>query len=167
MKSFSKQFENQVRRMGRKIDTGACAQPTEGCDVPVPVRPVNPAILPSTVHRNWWVISSLNPDGTDRTDVQTGAVLGFAGNQCFLIEVPPNYGLWSLFVLYPTVNGLVQLGNNHPPFRVRVGVVFNLGKYEFPVPLCGPLKVYIQGGVVPGDPVVAVPVDFMAVIAEV
>ena len=149
----------------RQMRTGAGVDCGPECDAPLAMRPVNPNLVPYKTPRNWWVVSSLNLDGTVRA-VTSGLGILFA-SQFYMFEVPPGYGLFSLGVEYTSIGGQIQIGDNNPPIPVSTTVAFNLDQCSFPVPLCGPLKVYIQGGVNPGDPVVPVPVNFHAFIAEV
>jgi hypothetical protein len=138
------------------------------CNAPLVERPVNPNIVPFDTPRNWWVVSSLGPDGLAAPVLTFGA--GIVFGQGFEVDVPANYALWKLWVNYTSVDplavGMIQLGANNPPIRVLANVPFELDTASFPPPLCGPLQVLIRGGTIPGDPVTALPVTFHAIVGE-
>lgn len=155
-------LDNDIARMRT---AGDCNEPQNCNVIPFAERAVNPNHVRYRSPRQWYVVSSLNPDGTPRAAIVFPA--GTAMPQGFEFDVPAGFCLWSLGVDFPTVDGMVQIGANNPPIPVRAGVLFNLDTTEFPCELCGPLHVRIQGGVIAGDPVIAVPVNFYAIVAEV
>lgn len=111
--------------------------------------------------KNWYVISSLEPDGSRRTVAPlTGLPPGWTlAPDGFVIDIPSGMMLWSLGVDYPTTDGAVLIGLNNPPIPVRAGVFFNLSTVEFPCDLIGPLQILII------DP--AVDVNFYGIVAEI
>lgn len=162
-----------LARQQRMRTAGDCNEPQNCNIVPFAERAVNPNHVRYLSPRQWYVVSSLNPDGTARAATVFGIPSGLTGvgipafPQGFEFDVAAGFCLWSLGVDYPTVDGMVQIGLNNPPIPVRAGVLFNLDTTKFPCELCGPLHVRIQGGVVAGDPPVDVPVNFYAIVAEV
>lgn len=150
-----------LRRAHRR--TGMGCEPE--CDnAPLGTPQFNPNRVAYERERHWFVVSSLNPDGTAKAATVFPA--GMIYTQGFEFDVPLNMALWSLGVDYPTVDGQIVIGLNNPPIPVRAGVLFNLSTVEFPAPLCGPLKVLIRGGVIPGDPVIPLPVNWYAIVGE-
>lgn len=155
------------RRANAQMRAGYCP-PSECPPAELAERPLNPNKVNCETPRIWYVVSSRNPDGTAKaaTVFPAGALF----TQGFDFEVPMGMCLWSLGVDYtsadPLAVGMVQIGANNPPIPVRTGITFNLDTDEFPCELCGPLRVTIRGGSIPGDPAIPLPVNWYAIIGE-